>query len=355
MNAAWSEKNKEMQKLLSRKDTFTAGKAALLELRADIFEQLTSIVNTCPAEAFYAQPYLNAKGYHSKTLAYSLWHIFRIEDIVAHTLILGDEQVLFSGDHLVKTGSPLVTTGNELRGGQIADFSRQLDAKAVLEYSKAVMLSTNALIDTLTFPDLKKRFTDADKARLTASGCVSEDEQAAWLIEYWCGKDVLGLIRMPFSRHWIMHAEAMLRIRDRLCVLARKGVDQTAYCGFSCVHCFLGAWCGSCRTAYNTCSFATCFKDRQCPNVTCCREKGLDGCWECPELLACAKGFYSLGAEGNAPKSQALFIAKYGKEEFFRVHDNLHKKYNFKKIQEIMDTDIDKGLRFLEENRQERP
>ena len=26
------------------------------------------------------------------------WHVFRIEDIVAHTLVKGDEEVLFSGN-----------------------------------------------------------------------------------------------------------------------------------------------------------------------------------------------------------------------------------------------------------------
>ena len=43
-------------------------------------------------------PFANAKGYHNKTIAYSIWHIARIEDIVAHTLIANDEQVFFSGN-----------------------------------------------------------------------------------------------------------------------------------------------------------------------------------------------------------------------------------------------------------------
>ncbi len=48
---------------------------------------------------------------------------------------------------------------------------------------------------------------------------------ANWLIPYLCEKDIRGLIKMPFSRHWIMHIEAMRRIKNRLCKLARKGVD----------------------------------------------------------------------------------------------------------------------------------
>ena len=39
-------------------------------------------------------PFAKAEGYHSKTLTYSIWHVFRIEDIVLHTLILNNSQVL---------------------------------------------------------------------------------------------------------------------------------------------------------------------------------------------------------------------------------------------------------------------
>lgn len=48
---------------------------------------------------------------------------------------------------------------------------------------------------------------------------VSNDENAIWLIDYWCGKDIRGLIQMPFSRHWIMHIEASLRIKNKIAFL----------------------------------------------------------------------------------------------------------------------------------------
>ena len=90
LNKEWSEKNKKMQSLIGKKESFDDGIIALLELREDLFGQITSIVNTYPKEAFYLMPFAGTKGYHSKTLGYSLWHIFRIEDIVAHTLISQD-------------------------------------------------------------------------------------------------------------------------------------------------------------------------------------------------------------------------------------------------------------------------
>jgi len=48
-----------------------------------------------------------------------MWHIFRIEDIVAHTLICGNVKVIFLGGWQKKTGSPIITTGNELKGEEI--------------------------------------------------------------------------------------------------------------------------------------------------------------------------------------------------------------------------------------------
>ena len=216
MNKEWSEKNKRMQSLIGKEASFNEGIDVLIDLRNDLFGQITSIVNSYPTDAFYQMPFAGADGYHSKTLSYSMWHIFRIEDIVAHTLIKQDEQVLFSNDWIKKTKSPIITTGNELQGDAIADFSKKLDVKVLCEYCKAVMESTNELLKSLKYKDIKRKFSDEDKKRIMDSKCVSTDENAIWLVEYWCGKDVKGLIQMPFSRHWIMHIEAMCRITNKL-------------------------------------------------------------------------------------------------------------------------------------------
>ena len=351
MDKQWADLNKELQALLPKQATFRRGIDKLLELRNSVFEQITQIVETYPAEAFYQMPFAGAQGYHARTLAHSIWHIFRIEDIVAHEMIAEDGQILFEQDFQRRMRSPIITTGNELTGDGIVDFSRQLDIKALYSYAQAVKQATDSMLAGLEYPDLKRRFGEGMIEKLRRTGCVSEDENARWLIEYWCGKDVLGLIKMPFSRHWIMHTEAMRRIKNRLCQLARKGVDPVAYCGLSCNHCFLSEWCGSCRTAYNTCSFARVSQDGICPNAACCQSKGIDGCYECDLLEECEKGFYTPSNDGaNAAKAQALYIKLHGKREFLKLHDRLHQKYDFSKTQEILGQDYRAGLRLLEEN-----
>lgn len=351
MDKNWSEMNKEMQALLSKEATFRDGVGKLLELRGNLFEQVTQIVNTFPEEAFYRMPFAGADGYHSKTLAYSIWHIFRIEDIVAHEMIAGDRQVLFARGFDKTIRSPIITTGNELSGDEIATFSKWLDVKELYRYAQEVKASSDQILKQLTYADLKRRFGEEMIAKLQHTGCVSENENANWLIPYWCEKDIRGLIKMPFSRHWIMHIEAMRRIKNRLCKTARKGVDPVAYCGLSCNHCFLGEWCGSCRTVYNTCSFATYSPDGICPNVKCCEEKGIDGCYECDSLESCEKGFYVPSNDGaNAAKAQSLYIRKHKKKEFLKVQDRLHQKYDFSKSYEILGQDYREGFRILEEN-----
>ena len=216
MNKVWSELNKRMQAQIKKKDTYEAGIIALFDLRNQLIETLISFNEELSREDFDAIPFINADGYHSKTIAYSIWHIFRIEDIVANTLISEYEQVFFSGNYRERINSPIITTGNELIKEQIADFSKRLNLKELYSYIFEVKYSTEKIINNLSYDELKKKISDERKEQLKSLNVVSNDENSIWLIDYWCGKDIRGLIQMPFSRHWIMHIEASLRIKNKI-------------------------------------------------------------------------------------------------------------------------------------------
>ena len=216
MNKEWSNFNKLMQSQIKKRDTYDSGIVTLFTLREALWETIISFKEELNGEEFNAIPFINADGYHSKTIAYSLWHIFRIEDIVAHTLIKGDEQVFFQGDYQTRIGSPIITTGNELVKQEIADFSKQLNLEELYAYLSAVRQSTESMLKDLSYDDLKRKISEERKEQLESLSVVSEDENAIWLIDYWCNKDVRGLIQMPFSRHWIMHIEACLRIKNKI-------------------------------------------------------------------------------------------------------------------------------------------
>ncbi len=216
MNKLWSERNKTMQTQLKKKDTYEAGIDTLFDLRNQLMKTLSSFNEELSREDFNAIPFINADGYHCKTIAYSIWHIFRIEDIVAHTLISKNEQVFFSGNYQERINSPIITTGNELVKEQIADFSKQLNMKELYSYIFEVKDSTEKILNSLSYDQLKKKVSEERKEHLKLLNVVSTDENAIWLIDYWCGKDIRGLIQMPFSRHWIMHIEASLRIKNKI-------------------------------------------------------------------------------------------------------------------------------------------
>lgn len=129
------------------------GLDTLFDLRNQLMNTVTSFKNELSREEFNAIPFINAKGYHSKTIAYSIWHVFRIEDIVAHTLINEDEQIFFAGNYQERTNSPIITTGNELKKEEIAEFSKQIDITELYSYIFDVKNSTEKIISSLSYSD----------------------------------------------------------------------------------------------------------------------------------------------------------------------------------------------------------
>ena len=92
----------------------------------------------------------------------------------------------------------------------------QLNLKELYSYIFEVKSSTERILKSLSYDEMKKKVSKERKEYLKSLNVVSNHENAIWLIDYWCNKDIRGLIQMPFSRHWIMHIEASLRIRNKI-------------------------------------------------------------------------------------------------------------------------------------------
>ena len=171
MNKEWSELNKTMQAQIKKKDTYKMGIDTLLSLRSQLMQTLVSFREELRREDFNAIPFINADGYHSKTIAYSIWHVFRIEDIVAHTVIKEDEQIFFAGNYKERINSPIITTGNELMKQQIADFSKQLNLEELYIYIFEVCESTGKMLERLSYDELKRKIPEERKG----GPCSSHD------------------------------------------------------------------------------------------------------------------------------------------------------------------------------------
>lgn len=215
MKDEWSKLNKIFQNSLTKKD-FSIN--PLLYLRQILYNEILSFKNKLCLDDFSKCPFINHKGYESKTVAYSIWHIARIEDIVVNSLILNREEIFFQKDFKKIINTPIITTGNELFKDEIVNFSKELNINELYNYIDIVYNSTNEYIYSLKFEELKRKFSEEDKKRLISLNVVSNDENAVWLIDYWCEKDIKGLLKMPFSRHWIMHIEASNRIINKITI-----------------------------------------------------------------------------------------------------------------------------------------
>lgn len=88
---------------------------------------------------------------------------------------------------------------------------------------------------------------------------------------------------------------------------------EIGYCGNHCEYCFFTE-CGGCKRNQPSCSYANLFEDKKCPNTVCCKNKNIEGCWQCEKVLNCQIGFFSSGE--NDAKAYALYIKKYGTQQY---------------------------------------
>jgi hypothetical protein len=202
---------KSFQSNIKKNVFFDEGKANLLALRKELLIICDYIFEVCSDDDFYKMPLKS-----DKTIAYYLYHLYRIEDAVSSILIADKEQLFFEGNFDKRLNAPITTTGNEITRDGLVEFSQALDLKQLKEYIAVVMANTNEIIRSMSFQDSKTKISDDIKAKLITSNAVSTDESAFWLIDYWCSKTYVGLMLMPFSRHIMLHLDGCLRIMNKI-------------------------------------------------------------------------------------------------------------------------------------------
>ncbi|NLK95186.1 MAG: phage head-tail adapter protein [Clostridiales bacterium] len=199
------------QSNIKKESTFNIGKTKLLELRGEIQEIYKYIFSTCSKEDFSKMPLKN-----DKTIAYYLYHLTRIEDITSNTLISEKEQIFFKNGFNKSINSPIITTGNEIERDKLIEFSSMLDIDELEKYTEDVLENTNNIINKMTYSESKLKISQERKEELLKLNTVSTDENAFWLVDYWCKKTQAGLLLMPFSRHQMLHLNGCKRIIKKI-------------------------------------------------------------------------------------------------------------------------------------------
>ena len=99
---------------------------------------------------------------------------------------------------------------------QMIEFSKDLNPDELFSYAKEVKNVSQKVLSNLTFKQAKEKVSEQQKQKLLMQNVVSTNPEAFWLVDYWCKKNIRGLLQMPFSRHWIMHIEACEAICKKL-------------------------------------------------------------------------------------------------------------------------------------------
>jgi len=152
------------------------------------------------------------KGEHS--VAWALWHLARIEDVTMNMLVAGTPQLFYKDEWPKKLKVSLRETGNSLDEAAIAALSANVDIPALRAYRLAVGRRTDEIVKELRPTDFKRKVDPLRLEKVLAEGAV--EPAAKWLLEYWSGRTMAGLLLMPPTRHNFVHLNEIAKLRSKL-------------------------------------------------------------------------------------------------------------------------------------------
>lgn len=148
------------------------------------------------------------------SIAWVLWHIARIEDVIVNVLIAGAPQVFDTADWVKHLCLERRDIGTSMNDTEVTDFSTRVEVGALRPYRLAVGRRTREVMTALPPEALNRRVETARIQQLLAAGALAE--AAAGLAQTWGGWKIAGLLTMPLTRHNFTHLNQARRIRQHL-------------------------------------------------------------------------------------------------------------------------------------------
>jgi len=199
----------ELRKLLKSPKTFDAAIELALEIHAITHTSEVSSSST-PTFCDYLLDGLADEAYSimptekDETIAWHLWHITRIEDLVGNLLIAERPQI-FNDNWMAKLNTTVKDVGNSMTDEQIINFSEQVNKQELINYRNTVGQRTREILKSLTPGNLKRKPKAECLAQIVSAGGLLEDSNSIWLKDFWGKHTVSGLILLPLTRHHMMH------------------------------------------------------------------------------------------------------------------------------------------------------
>lgn len=206
---AYNLKIDELRKLIRSRKTFEPAIELALEIHAVTHTRAVSLA-VAPTFCDELLDGLTDKDYsvmptrQDETIAWHLWHIARIEDLVGNLLIAGQPQI-FNAEWMTRMNVGVRDTGNIMTDKQIIDFSEQVNKQELIHYRDTVGRQTREILKALTPDDLKRKPRAEYLNRLVDEGGLLEAKGSLWLKDFWGKHTVGGLILLPLTRHHMMH------------------------------------------------------------------------------------------------------------------------------------------------------
>jgi len=221
----WTNKQNNLKKLLSRENTFDDGIKLLLSMHSILHDKKVYKNNE---DTIYNILWKNLGNETCKiitnkgtSILWDIWHITRIEDIVANNIIGNSEEVL-TGEMQEKLNIRIRDTGNAMGKDEIELLNKNVNINVLNEYRIKVGIKTSKIIRGLKYSDMKRKPDKKQLDKIMKNGGLLEEESSKWLLDYWGNKDILGLIMMPITRHQTMHLNDCFSIKE-------KGVSGLGY------------------------------------------------------------------------------------------------------------------------------
>ena len=207
-----------LRRLLKAKKTFEPAMELALDLHAVTHTGVVS-GSSSPTfcdhvlEGLAEEDYSVMPTEKDETIAWHLWHIARIEDLVSNLLIARQSQI-FDDDWMDRMNVTVKDTGNVMSDSEIISFSRHVKKQELINYRNAVGCQTCAVIKSLTPSDLKRKPESEYLDRLVSEGGLLDRKGSVWLKDFWGSYTVTGLLLLPLTRHHMMHLPDSAAIKE---------------------------------------------------------------------------------------------------------------------------------------------
>jgi len=218
VSKGWNEKQKNLAVFLQNQKTFNKGINLLLEMHSLLHDKK---VYKTSSETFYDNLWENMKDETCKIISdketsilWDIWHITRIEDIVSN-ILMGNKETIFNNEIQAKLNIKIKDTGNAMTYSEIESFNKSINIKELNGYRVKVGKSTQKIIETLEFTDMKRKVGKEQLEKIKQNGGVIDDPKSIWLLDFWGKKNILGLIMMPITRHQIVHLNDCFKIKQK--------------------------------------------------------------------------------------------------------------------------------------------